>query len=258
VKRRLNYTNRHTLTSEHVSIALVSQKNGRPPRFSARIEIPAAWKLPTGARVYVEPYVASTSMRFAFGTAGAVEQPADTTLTDVDPGNVLFRIKVVDESGEIGMLLASAEEVRPAGQEGEEEQPTRSIFPLALKDLGQAVWKVEIGRTERPRLVLNNRIPGLREQLLNDPLLQGAILPSAMQAVLQAMLGSDEFSDTEWVGEWKCFLENLCGPNILPPEDGEPDPDELQVIISNAVGAFVDLKRFGEKATVGVAGGHGE
>lgn len=258
MKKRLNYTNRHTLTSEHVSIALHGQGGGRPDRFTARIEIPAAWKLPADARVYVEPYVVSTSMRFAFGTAGAVVQPADTTLADVDSGNVLFRVKVVDESGEIGMLLASADEVRPTGQEGEEEQGTRSFFPLVLKDLGQAVWKVEITRTERPRLVLNNQIPGLREQLLNDPLLQGAILPSAMQAVLQAMLASDEFSDAEWVGDWKSFVETLCGPNVFPPDDSEADPDEIPVIVSNAVNAFVDMKRFGEKAKTGIAGGNGE
>lgn len=258
MKRRLNYTNRHTLTSEHVSIALVDQADGRPPRFTARIDIPAAWKLPPDAKVYVEPYVVSTSMRVAFGTAGAVEQPADTTLADVDTGNVLFRIKVVDESGEIGKLLASAVEVRPAGQEGEEEQGTRSFFPLVLKDLGQAVWKVEITRTERPRLVLNNQIPGLREQLLNDPLLQGAILPWAMQTVLQAMLESDEFSDAEWVADWKSFVETLCGPNVFPSDDGEPDQDEVQVIISNAVSAFVDMKRFGEKAKNSIAGGNSE
>jgi len=258
VKKRLNYTNRHALTSEHVSIALHGQDGGRPDRFTARIEIPAAWKLPADARVYVEPYVVSTSMRFAFGTAGAVVQPADTTLADVDSGNVLFRVKVVDESGEIGMLLASAEEIRPTGQEGEEEQSTRSIFPLVLKDLGQAVWKVELTRTERPRLVLNNQIPGLREQLLNDPLLQGAILPAAMQAVLQAMLTSDEFSDAEWFGDWKSFVEALCGPNVFPPDDSEADPDEIPVIVSNAVNAFVDMKRFGEKAKTAIAGGIGD
>jgi hypothetical protein len=257
VKRRLNYTNRRNLTPEHISINLEEQKGGQPPRFTARIEIPAAWALKPDAKIYVEPYVASTSMRFPFGTVNEIAHPADTTLRDVDAGNVLFRVKVVDESGDMGMLLASAEEVRPHGQEGEESEGTRSFFPLVMKDLGQAIWKVEITRSDRPRLLLNNQIPGLREQLLTDPLLQGAILPSAMQLVLHAMLAS-EFSDSEWVPDWKMFVENLCGNSVLPADDGEVDEDDIPAIISSAIAAFVDAKRFGENAKAKTVGGSGE
>jgi hypothetical protein len=255
MKRRLNYTNRRHLTSEHVSIQLQEQGAGKPQRFAAQIKIPAEWELKPEAKVYVEPYVGSTSMRFCFGTVSGIAHPADTSLTEIDAGNALFRIKVVDESGEVGLLLASAEEVRPRGDDGEESEGVRAFFPLVMKDLGQAVWKVELTKADRPRLVLNNQIPTLRETLLSDSLLQGAILPAAMEVVLRAIYASDEFSEAEWVDDWKTFIKELCGDEALPEDEELDDPDLAQQIVSKAVADFVDLKRFAEMAKSEILGG---
>lgn len=254
MKRRLNYTNRRHLTSEHIKIALEDQPGKLPSRFNASFSIPSNWKLNPDAKVYIEGYVASTAMRFPFGTVNEITHPADTTLREIDTGNVLFRVKIVDESGEIGKLLASAEEIRPAGQEGEESEGFRSFFPLVMANLGQAIWKVEITKSDRPRLLLNNQIPGLREKLLSDPLLQGAILPSAMQNVLDKLLNSSEFDDAEWASDWKNFVESLCG-EVFPPEDEELDEEDVSPIIENAVVAFIENKRFAEKSKVIFSGG---
>jgi hypothetical protein len=188
-------------------------------------------------------------MRFSFGTVNKITHPVDTTLRDVDPGNVLFRVKIVDESGDIGMLLASAEEVRPFNIEGKENEGTRSFFPLAMVDLEQAIWKVEITKSDGPRLLLNNQIPGLKERLLADPLLQGAILPFAMQFVLEKVLTAEEYGECEWLKDWKQFIESLSD-SALPPDDDEIEDEDASIIISNAVAAFIESKRFGDKAKV--------
>jgi hypothetical protein len=253
MKRRLNYTNRRHLTSEHVKISLEEQPGKLPSRFTATFSIPTNWKLNPDAKIYIEGYVASTAMRFPFGTVNEIIHPVDTTLRDIDAGNVLFRVKIVDESGEIGKLLASAEEIRPTGQDGEESEGFRSFFPLVMANLGQAIWNVEITKSDRPRLLLNNQIPGLRERLLSDPLLQGAILPAAMQHVLGKVLYSSEFDDADWASDWKNFVESLCG-EVFPPDDEELDEEDVSPIIENAVVAFIETKRFAEKAKVNSAG----
>ena len=253
MKRRLNYTNRRNLTAEHVKIALENQPGNLALRFTASFSFPTAWKLNPEAKVYIEAYVASTSMRFPFGTVKEIAHPVDTTLRELDAGNILFRVKIVDESGEIGKLLASAEEIRPSGQEGEESEGVRSFFPLVMANLGQAIWKVEITKSDRPRLLLNNQIPGLRERLLGDPLIQGAILPFAMQYVLDKTLLSAEFDDADWAADWKEFVESLCG-NVFPSDDEELDEDDVAPIVETAVAAFIDAKRFAENAKINSAG----
>jgi hypothetical protein len=250
MKRRLNYTNRRHLSSENVAIRLQSQSGDMPPKFMAQIDIPNTWKLAPNAKIYIEPYVASTSMRFDFGTVGEIVHPSDTTLSEIDAGAALFRVKIVDESGEIGLLLASAEEVRPREDE-EEGEGSRAFFPLVLKDLGEAIWSVELTKSDRPKLQINNRIPFLRERLLSDPVLQGAILPAAMRIVLKAALEEDEFGEAEWVHDWRKFLEEL-GSERFPDEDENPSEDEIEQMISSAVERFSMVKQFVERARMEV------
>lgn len=245
MKRRLNYTNRRTLSSDHIIISLDDQGLGLAPKFNAQINIPIEWNLNPAAKIYIEAYVVSTSMRFSFGTVGEIEHPINTTLDDIDTGNILFRAKIVDESGEVGMLLASADEIRAKNQ-NDDSDATRAFFPLVLAPLDQAIWSVEISKTDRPRLLLNNQIPGLREQLLSDPILQGAILPFAMKEVLISMF-SEEFDETTWTSDWKEFVEDLCG-HVFTSNEEDFEEDLKSRIIEDAVSAFVNQKRFGDNA----------
>lgn len=246
MKKRLNYTNRRNIPNDGISIQLQNQSGNSSPKFLAQIDIPSSWKLNANAKIYVEPYVASTSMRFDFGTVGEVVHPSDTTLSEIDSGGVLFRVKVVDESGEIGLLLASAEEVRPI-TEDEDGEGNRAFFPLVLKDLGEAIWAVEITKSDRPKLQINNRIPFLREKLLSDPILQGAILPMAMRLVLKAALEQDEFGEAQWVDDWRKFVEELGGEKF-PDEDENVDDDHIDLIISTAIEQFISVKQFANRA----------
>lgn len=254
MKRRLNFTNRHQLDSSHVRIALHDAAADGVQRFTAVIDIPGEWQLPASAHVYVEAYVVSTSMRFSFGTAGSLTHPQDTRLRDIDSGNVLFRVKVVDESGDVGLLLASAEEIRPGDDSEGEGAGTRAFFPLVMRDIGQAVWSVDITHTDRPKLILNNTVSGLRERLLADSIFQGAILPAAMRLVLEALFMSGEHDDAEWSTDWRAFVTSLCGTGVLPEPEEALEKDDAKDLIERIVSDFVDAKRFVQLArtTAGV------
>jgi len=246
MKRRINYTRRRQLLPAHVSIKLLPPaSDGGAARFCMRLELPEAWKLRPDARIYVEPYVKSTSMRFDFGTVTAQLPPTDTTLTGIDPGGVLFRVKIVDESRDIGLLLAAADAVRP--RERDEGSERRSILPLRTRDLGNQMWLVEITAGEGPELVINNRVPGLRERLLEEPLLQGLVFPAALRNVLAAAFGDGEFSDEEWVSDWRQFA-GFLGVDSLAEPDESPDAETLDQQIGETIRRFCDSKRFGERA----------
>lgn len=248
MKRRLNYTNRRKISRENVEILLHSESSeSQRLRFSASISIPSEWALSPDARVYVEPYTGPSSMRFAFGTVSALTPPTDTWLTDLDVGApILFRVKIVDEHEGVGLLLASVDELKAENDKPDRTQ-IRAIFPLVLTDLGSLVWRVYVSREDRPVLQINNRIPGLREELLSNPLLQGAILPAALRQVLDALLRSDEYEEMGWVTDWRRFISEL-GAEDLPEADEDVDSSTLDKIIDSAVAIFAEKKAFVQRA----------
>ena len=252
MKRHINFTQRRHLERSHLGISLLAPlAAGARERFSMRLDVPPEWKLPPDARVYVEPYVNSTSMRFDFGTLAATVPPSDTALTGVDDGRVLFRVKIVDESKAVGLLLASADEVQPRGldeNEAEEEGPgQRSILPLRLRDLGNQIWLVEITAGGGPELVINNRLPGLRERLLQEPFLQGMVFPAALRYVLGVAFGEGVHGDEKWIEDWYQFAGKLGVPELAEP-DQELDEETRAELIEKTVERFCDNKRFGELA----------
>ena len=202
-------------------------------------------KLDPASRVYVESYVKSSSMRFDFGTIGALRTPDDTSLTELDVGgSILFRVTVIDESGDVGKILASVNGVRPK-DETEEEDDAKAILPLRLRDIGEAIWTIDIEGPARPELVINNRIPGLVDRLKTDPLFQGAVIPHAVARVLEAAIKDNEADDSlEWVRDWRKFAEALTGDEI--PD--ELDDDLIDERIRAVVAAFVNRSKFATKS----------
>ncbi len=244
MKRHLNHTRRRALLPEHVAVNLVPATEGiAAPGFSLKLNVPESWHLAPHARVYVEPYVRSSSMRFDFGMLGMLTPPESTTLDEIDAGQVLFRVKIVDESGALGLILASADVVRP--RDAGEGDSRRSILPLVHRDIGNQIWRVEF-TAEGPAVVLSNRVPGLRERLLGDPLLQGMVFPAAFRQVLTTAFGEGEWGDEEWSKDWREFCNGLG--ISTPEEDVEQTAEELERFVDEAVRAFCDRKRFGDLA----------
>ena len=184
-------------------------------------------------------------MRLSFGTVGSLSTPADTRLTEIDSGGaVLFRVIVVDESAEVGKILAAANHIRPM-DETDDEDDEKAILPLRLRDLGEAVWAIDIESQARPELVLNNRIPLLSERLKSDPLIQGAIIPHAISVVLKAAMADEVDDAIEWVQDWRRFAAALLGEEL---EDGM-DTEELESRISTVVYKFVTRMKFAARSS---------
>lgn len=245
MKRRINFSGRKKISAEDIRIRLSESTSGEAPTFAADLKLPAG--LPGNARVYVEPYQRSSSMRFDFGTVELLAAPADLRLTDVDRSSgVLFRVKVVDESADIGKIIAAASRIRPLGKDG--DPGVKALLPLVSTDLGEDVWKVVLDGAA-PVLQINNRIPGFRDRLMTDRLLQGAVFPHALTTVLQKLLGTDEYDDEEqWVQDWKTFAAQLNGEELADNLSDEEEGVRLASTIENIVNRFCESNAFASNA----------
>jgi len=240
---RINSTGRKRIHREHIRIRLNDERGGQPPTFTADIQIPEELKLDRSAKVYVEPYVKSSSMRFDFGTVGLIAPPANCVLTEIDAGaTVLFRVKVVDETEEIGRILASANGIRPEDDsDGDDRRP---LLPVRSCNLGEAIWRLDVDRDAGPTLVVNNRIPDLIETLKRDVCLQGVIYPEVVRRLAIDVFGPESEHDEEegWLADWKAWFEEQLGREIA---DGEADdPDAVASLADEIASGFAEKNRF--------------
>lgn len=228
-KRRINSTGRKRIGRECIEISMVETGTDEP--LKAKIELKLQNQgLPGGARVVIEAYHRSSGMRFDCGTVDAPEVPDILVLSEVDKsGSVLFRLKVVDNDDEPGKLLASAERLKPQGEDDSENR--RSIFPIEHRNLGDEVWKVEIEYGDRPILIVNSQIPGFDRRLLESPMMQGLLLPAALRIVLKELVQVSETGESEdelgWREEWLEYcrgeLRAEGDPRELPDENAKED-----------------------------------
>lgn len=251
MKRRINSTGRKSIGRDRISIRLIDPDSPSEPRsFAASLEDLASIGVPPEARIYIEPYVTGSSsvMRFAFGTVGAPVAPPNTSLADLDQdGRILFRIRIVDESADVGKILAAANALRPVDEKIAEEE-RRAILPVASEDLGELVWQLDLPGSARPQLVLNNRIPGLMDRIKTDPLLQGAIVPAAVRRILEHVLDAgkgEHDDDLDWVQDWKRWASIVLGRDV---DEEKSDADEIQAVVDEILRAFADGARFVSRA----------
>ena len=250
MKRRINSTDRKSINRKLMSIRLVEGEIPSQPRsFTAELGGLAELEVPQSARVYVEPYLtgSTSSMRFDFGTVGNIVTPLDTSLIDLDrDGRVLFRIRVVDGSAEVGKILASANALRPIDEKVSDED-RRAILPVRLEPLDEAVWELDLASQARPELVLNNRISGLMDRIKTDPLLQGAIIPIAVSEILRCVLvpdNADIDDELDWVQDWKRWAADILG---RPLDDETIDPEDIDTIRREIIAAFSRSARFASR-----------
>lgn len=226
---RFNYTGRKAIPRDMISVTLSKPAPDGISSFDVTFADVAPLGLPADARVFVEPYVGTSSMRFDYGAAGALVPPSDRLLTEIDQGrSVLFRLLVVDATAEVGKIIASAEAIAPVG----DDESRDWLLPLVVRDLGEAVWDLEEEAGSRPRLVLNSRFPGIKERLLGDPLLMGAIFPSVLRRIL--LFVRDEDENQAWAGDWRCFVAEVAGEDAVERIFDAADPDaageEIEVV----------------------------
>lgn len=240
---RVNSTGRQRILRESIHIRLNSAEGGRPPNFTADIRLPEHLRLDPTAKIYVEPYVKSSSMRFDFGTVGRVTPPDSCVLSDIDAGaNILFRVKVVDESDGVGRILASANGIRP--QDDADGDGRRPLLPLKSANLEEEIWQLEIDRDAGPTLIVNSRVPDLVERLKRDALLQGVIYPEVVRRLVRELHGADNRyeEDQEWVTDWKAWIAAQLGRQI---EEGEAeDGDTVERLADDVARLFARRHQF--------------
>ena len=241
---RINSTGRKRIFREDIRIKIVEPGSGLPPIFSADIKLSPELSLDPTARVYVEPYVGSSSMRFSFGTVAKVSPPESCVLSDIDAGaNVLFRVKVVDESTEVGRILAAANGIRPESDaDGDDRKP---LLPLRTADLGDEIWRLEIDKDGGPTLTVNSRVPDLADRMRTDVLLQGAVYPEVVRQMVReafADANSDADDDDGWINDWKTWLADHVGREIT--EDEISDDEELAALANEVAAAFAKKQRY--------------
>lgn len=246
MKRHFNFTGRQSIPGSLVSAVVQPAGQDGIRSFDLRIGDLVSLGLPAGARVYVEPYVKSSSMRFAFGSVGAILPPQDRSLPEIDDGaGVLFRVLVVDETDKVGRLLALADKIAPLG----DEQQRDAVLPLETRDLGEAVWRLEADKGVQPKLLINNRYPGLKQRLLEDPLMMGAVLPLAVRDAIRVVRHEDDEA-LEWVKRWRRFVEDVAGAEVAERifDEGEIDGDEVDEVIDEVCLQLVEKRQYLSRA----------
>ena len=74
MKRTINSTGRRRFAHPLVTVRLTEPAGGLPRSFTAHFGDLADAGFPPEARIYVEPYVASSSVTFAFGTVAPLRR----------------------------------------------------------------------------------------------------------------------------------------------------------------------------------------
>lgn len=226
---RINSTGRERLFRENISIKMGPEIGG-VPSFVASLDIPGNAGFDPAAKIYVEPYVKSSTMRFDFGTVGHITPPDVCLLTDIDVGTgVLFRVKIVDETEDYGRILAAANGIRPDSES--DGSSRKSLLPVKALNLGEILWRVEIDPHGGPILLLNNRIAGVLDRIKSDVYLQAAIYPEVVRQVAKFIfLHSDLASeDAEWCADWTVFFERVIGRGISEEETADDEASEALV-----------------------------
>ena len=243
--RTLNYTGRHRITLDRISIDLREPEPG-PYRCDVDLDL-SDLPVDPECRVYIEAYYRSSAyQRLDAGTA-AEPRPPSGALLDAIPTvkNVLFRVKIVDESDAAhGRIVAVADRVRPNRIDGEETSRRLSILWFEPDDLGDEMWRVSF-EDEMPVLLVNNSGPLLTEEIKavveSDPAFRSLVMPAAARVVLQQLMLVERIAfdpaDEEWSGLWYRFARDLVDEDPPDPTD-EDTMDERVKWIDAVVAEF--------------------
>lgn len=200
MQRTLNYTQRKRIEQKQAQFSF-SDEDSEVPEFDVTFNLDFS-DYPADATLYVEAYHKETRQRFSYGKVSRITPPQNRNLGQIDlSGPILFRVIIVDESGNHGLLLASGEGFR--ADEGEDKDRRSSLLSVALRPLQQTPWKVEFETGGPPELSLNRSIPNALEKMRTDPVFQSLILPAALRQVLTFYMWNEddesEFSERPYV-----------------------------------------------------------
>jgi len=244
MKRRFNYTGREKLNRDAVKIS-VNKTNGKPKSITAKLNLNEI-KYPGDTKIYLDAYHRTDRKRFDFGKISQPVTPHDLTIDELAyTDNLMFRLMLIDESGEQGKIIAHADRIR-----ADEEADKKPILPVRSDDLGQQIWKLEFtGEEGGPILCLNNKIPPLENLVKTDSIFFMYVFPAVIREILTHMIFIDTVENPEepainWHSDWlkfsKMILPHEPVPDLAPDEF---DKDEIVKWIDQVIEEFCNSRR---------------
>lgn len=211
--RRLNFTGRKKINRSDVAIT-VREHEREASTFEAVLSL-EEYELPPDAKVYIEAHRQTSYMRFEFGTAAQPKAQDELTLSEFDTAEgVLFRIKVTSSDEPCGLLLATAEQIRPRAPEQTEERRIPLLTVRPDPGLAQQVWRLDFTGASGPVLCVSSRA-GDHHAILRHPLVQSLVLPAVLREILNRVVHIEEHWEVDpegdWMSQWLKFATNLPG-----------------------------------------------
>ena len=237
--RRLNYTGRKKISRSHVMVRLLPAGGGLYA-FESEFDL-SGYGFPENASVFIEAYNSVSYMRFPFGTVAERQEPRDARLLDITPRPLpKFRLKVVDQSKRLGLLLGVADKLIPLRPQ-EDLSNRQSLLPVDFCDLGDAVWRLDL--TDWPVLELNNRIESIGEAARSGDSFLALVYPEVVRKILyEIVIEQDQtdpgFDDSEWTSLWLRYVCSLPGMNEPPSGGSEEARSRRTEWIEDAVQTF--------------------
>lgn len=234
--KRVNSTGRRRIPKDKATIEVF---DGSPRTFNAEMDL-ADFDASLDAAVVLEATCAGSNVvsRFEWGTLGKLTPPERRELTNLHGENVFFSLKVIDRSERFGRILGLAENIRPLKGGKKTATGRRGILPVDKADLGDELWRLEYRETD-VFLLVNERIPGLADQVKFDAAVFALIYPNVIREILRRALDEQAEPDDEeerWPSLWLRFARHLHPEQEAAPTGS--DDDSQQEWIADVVQAF--------------------
>tara|TARA_R110000751_G_scaffold234229_3_gene335581 strand:+ start:209479 stop:210255 length:777 start_codon:yes stop_codon:yes gene_type:complete len=222
-RRRLNYTGRQRIRREHIEIQMLETAPGAPLKAKVGLSLDG-YSFPDTAMVILEAYHSSSGMRFELGSVSKFSNTHELELSEVDHvGNVNFRLKVIDTEAWHGRVLGSAERLQAKSNEDDEAGDRRSLMTVHFQELGQEIWRIDVAPDSRPALLINQKIPDIKNRMKQDAVIQAFLLPAALRIVLENLFVDDGYGDDEDDAVWQKDWKEYCKTELGVPFEGTSD-----------------------------------
>ena len=222
--------------------------------FDAEMQL-EEYQLTQSATVYIEAYGRNLYRRFSYGCISLLAPPIDRALPEfTDAATVQFRVKIVDESGKHGRLLAVADRIH-AQQPEDTAQNRICLLHVEYEDLGDRIWKLDLDG-DWPLLRVHKSIENIREIVRSDARFYALVYPSVTEQILTEIVierGEDQIDpedDTRWEALWLKFAASRVGP--LHEAASEADRRDW---VRRAVDEFCTYQRMRERFAAAGTGG---
>lgn len=233
--RSFNYTGRKRIGLADCSFRLRSKTEG-PLEFDADLDF-SSLGLPDDAKVYVEAYYQTTWQQFDCGTVALTSPPKEQSLIGFEPNTpVMFRIKVVDESGRAGRILAAADRIRPIAED--DDRSSEPLLDVSYTDIGKEIWRIR-WEGDHPILEMNNKVPNHEHIVRRDPLFHAFVLPAAFREILfRQIVFHNALEQPEGTAayDWLEYGAALAGERLEGYDLGEEE--KVDKWVDNAVERF--------------------